>query len=431
MLLAFDFRNHLSFRETASLSTLRTGKPKELDLECSWDERISPVTVIYGPNASGKSNLLGAFGFVRALVTTAHKGEESQPKRFGAPFALDETSKDTQSEFEVRFIANYGEMRYEYVYRLILARAYIAEESLTVYRSVQPTTLYVRTQEAEDIAPAYWFNRVFAQAERAIIQKATLPYKPALAAAPLMDTSPLQGAFEWFSENISLYNAAGFESEHESIKERLHNGDESLRKDLLSYLQEADLGICSIELNEIREEDETRMRAALSEANIPEDLIERFLADERLSLSLGHSTAAGIVTLPFGHESEGTKAMLSFGSVASKTLRSGSILVIDEIDTSLHPALVRHLVKRFADPTLNPKQAQLIITTHDLGLLTTWPMEDDLLSRDQVWFVEKDRTGASSLYSLADFSPRKGDNILRRYLMGHYGAVPKVGNHER
>lgn len=383
--------------------------------------------MIYGPNASGKSNLISSLNFLQELVTSSYSQEGIELESLNVPFLLDKESIKQGSEFTLRFVADDGHEQHEYVYRLRVERQYISRESLTVYRSQQPTKLFARTQHGADGWPEIKLNRrQFSIAEQAIVKKATSSTKTVLGAAALMDSSPLHGAFEWFADSVRVYAAPGFESEHDSIKRRLSRGDEELRHSLLSYLREADLGICSIEVDEISDDDERRMRKALAEAEVPERVVERLLEDRRFSFSFGHSSVDGVTSLPFGLESEGTKAMLSFGSVASEALKKGSLLAIDEIDTSLHPTLVRHLVRQFLDPRSNPNQAQLLVTTHDLGLLTPWPMEDELLSRDQVWFVEKAEDGASELYSLADFSPRQGENILRRYLLGQYGAIPRL-----
>ena len=104
-------------------------------------------------------------------------------------------------------------------------------------------------------------------------------------------------------------------------------------------------------------------------------------------------------------------------------LNSGAVLVVDEIEASMHPLLTRHLIEMIQDQTTNQNHAQLIFTTHDTGLLDL-----KLLRRDQIWFAEKDeKTMQTDIYALTEFSPRKEENIARGYLQGRYGAIPFIG----
>jgi hypothetical protein len=121
----------------------------------------------------------------------------------------------------------------------------------------------------------------------------------------------------------------------------------------------------------------------------------------------------------FQDESEGTQKLFALAGPIFEILKHGQVLIVDELDRSLHALLVRQLIEMFQNPDLNQKGAQLIFTTHDTSLL-----DGGLLRRDQIWFVEKDDAQASRLYPLSDFSPRKGEALERGYLAGRYGAVP-------
>jgi uncharacterized protein len=129
--------------------------------------------------------------------------------------------------------------------------------------------------------------------------------------------------------------------------------------------------------------------------------------------------------LELGDQSEGTIAWMRLLVDALEALEMGSLLIIDEIDTSLHPRLTARLIELFQDARTNPRSAQLVFATHDVSLLGT-SFGRDVLARDQIWFVEKDADGATTLFPLTDFHPRKEENTERRYLGGSYGAVPAV-----
>lgn len=136
-------------------------------------------------------------------------------------------------------------------------------------------------------------------------------------------------------------------------------------------------------------------------------------------LQFHHETESGKAVLGIGDESTGTQRLFYLTGPVLDILKKGLTLIIDELDSSLHPLLVRRLVSLFQSSDINTSGAQLLFSTHDTSLL-----DPDLFRRDQVWFVEKDRDQATTLYPLTDFSPRKGENLERGYLMGRYGALP-------
>jgi hypothetical protein len=156
-----------------------------------------------------------------------------------------------------------------------------------------------------------------------------------------------------------------------------------------------------------------------------EEVIANSLQQAGTHVELQHLRSDGpSVGLPFESESQGTQTLVALAGPLSQALRNGYLLMVDELDTSLHPRLVAELVKLFQSPVSNPKQAQLVFSTHDTSLLGSLVGEAPILDRDQVWFVEKDQSGATSLYPLTDFSPRRLENLERGYLQGRYGAVP-------
>jgi AAA15 family ATPase/GTPase len=157
------------------------------------------------------------------------------------------------------------------------------------------------------------------------------------------------------------------------------------------------------------------------------ELRDRLIADmygkELTSVKFVHDSSAGSGILDLNEESQGTQKLFAFAGPWLDVLARGKVLVVDELDTSLHPLLVRHLVGLFHNPKTNPLNAQLLISTHDTTLL-----DPATYRRDQVWFTEKDEHDATSLYSLAEFRPRKNEAFERGYLKGRYGALPFIGD---
>lgn len=145
---------------------------------------------------------------------------------------------------------------------------------------------------------------------------------------------------------------------------------------------------------------------------------------EESKLLFRHVTENGEAVFDLMDESNGTRNLLFLSGPVLDVLANGQVLIIDELDTSLHTLLVRELVRLFLSPAANPRGAQLIFTTHDTSLLDA----HELFRRDQIWMVEKDRDQASSLVALSEFSPRKGEALERGYLMGRYGGVPFIAD---
>jgi uncharacterized protein len=186
----------------------------------------------------------------------------------------------------------------------------------------------------------------------------------------------------------------------------LRDENETLSAKFLAMLRNADVGIEDV-------------RAVRNETDEP----NRF---SRVRFQLKHKSSHSDAWLPLEEESQGTQKLFHMALPVLQSLRDGAVLIIDELESSLHPSLAQEIVKLFNDPDKNPCNAQLIFTTHDTNLLGT-TLGEPVLRRDQVWLTEKDPEGATVLYPLTDYKPRKSENLERGYLQGRYGAIPFLG----
>jgi hypothetical protein len=207
--------------------------------------------------------------------------------------------------------------------------------------------------------------------------------------------------------------------------------DETRRDQVLSLLQAADLGITGAKKREPDPVIQERLRRAVRILRGVDDDPE---GDEgptfdQMGVRLTHRGAKGGVDLDADDESLGTRVWFGMIGPVVQALASGSVFLADELDASLHPALVAELVRLFQDPTTNPQQAQLVFNSHDASLLGD-AVGSRLLGRDQIWFAEKRNDGATRLYPLIDFEPRKQESIGKRYLAGRYGATPILSHDE-
>jgi hypothetical protein len=197
----------------------------------------------------------------------------------------------------------------------------------------------------------------------------------------------------------------------------------ALHDQIVTLLRHADLGVTDAHVVENRPPGETVERQSQNLfPNLPPETRERLLKERWLKPELSHrGTDQTNVRLPWESESAGTHRLFGLAGPWLDILSNGYTVCIDELETSMHPMMVRELLRLFFCPVANPKGAQILFTTHNPLLL-----DATLLRRDQVWFTDKDAAGESHLYPLTDYSPRKGESLVRGYLAGRYGAVPFV-----
>ncbi|GAB3913833.1 hypothetical protein GCM10029964_124080 [Kibdelosporangium lantanae] len=267
-----------------------------------------------------------------------------------------------------------------------------------------------------------------------VISELTRPNSLFLSTAAASKHDQISALYSWFSNDLRFADHGNFNSRLQvtlnEIKAQQASADQLKR-----LLKVADLGICDMKvINEdagARRKMLTILQSAMADVDQTEGLNQALdiLAERsrtRIELQHSSSTGQGAVSLPFDTESMGTRSLIALGGPVLQALRLGHTLLVDEIDTSLHPSLVAELVRLFKSPTTNPGHAQLIFTSHDTALLGNLLGNEPVLDRDQTWFVEKDQAGASALYPLTDFHPRKQENLERGYLQGRYGALPFV-----
>lgn len=423
MLLGFKAANHRSLRTLQELSLYRAIRPSDQDDR--WTRRdVSTVAAIYGANASGKSTVVDGLAFLKSAVADSYR---SWPLGGGTPrraFALDPADSARASQFEIEFIADDG-VTYQYGFELDDER--ILSEHLYAYKTTKRTVLYTRDPMDE---PKDWYFGPSFRGPAQQIRETTRTNALFLSAAAASHNRSIQAAFRWISTRLSIYHAAGYRLEHARIIRRMQ-ADEDYAKRLLTFVRRADLGVSNIEIveNAMTQEEledlERRVRAVVAPDHATR-LLKQMTDERERALQLTHKSASRSIPLPFDDESDGTHALISFASIAVDALETGSTCVVDEIDSSLHPTLVGQLVEVFQDPRINPKQAQLIFTTHDATLLESDGLTPKV-ERDQVWVVEKDSDGASHLFAISEFGlPRTGSNLARAYLTGRYGGIPAV-----
>lgn len=416
MLIRFRVENFRSIREEQELSLVASPQLSERKETLVHAERydidLLRGAAIYGPNASGKSTLFAALAFMKTAVEESQRVWAPNAGIPRTPFALDPEAAKEPSLFVVDLLL-YG-IRYEYGFVADSHR--VLEEWLYAYPKGRKQEWFTRDVSRE---PEFAFSRHM-PGENRTISGFTRPNSLFLSAAAQNNHDALDPIYEWFSSGLFIVNEQGRPALENVIVQSCL--DENMRVAVQRMLEAADLGITSLE---VVEED---VAAYAQRRRIPADdpVLASFPFAPRYAGSVQLRHRAGpdgeSVVLPFSEESEGTKAMFSLAGLITVLLEFRGLLVVDELDRSLHSHLALTIVSMFQDPATNPRNAQLIFNTHDTNLLDT-----SILRRDQIWFTEKGNDGATRLFPMTDFRARKHENLERGYLQGRYGAVPSIG----
>ena len=409
MLLRFSVSNYASLRDRQELSLVASklkGDSKGLiEAPELRGETILPAAVIYGANASGKSNFIKALAQMRWLILTSHRQGEpgkSVPLR---RFALDPEFADKPSAFAADFVCE-GAI-YSYAFE-VTTEGFISE-SLHVTRRGHSSLLFQRGPDG------LTFGRNLKGGNR-VIENLMRPNSLFLSAAAQNNHVELTRVADFF-ERLKPYDAG-------NIVPRLMSSTLARRgvnSKTIDLIREIDVGIA-----------DSKVGDALGGflASQPGGLASRTVAGTATNgqadfmLRLGHRAKDGRnVYFDFEDESDGTVQLIAVLDSVFWTLEHGQIIVIDEFGSRLHTRASEIILSLFNDKETNPKGAQLIVATHDTNLLNA-----EGLRRDQVWFTEKDRAGATHLFPLTDYFTRKDDDLEKGYLQGRFGAVPFAGS---
>ncbi|WP_148046317.1 AAA family ATPase [Halostreptopolyspora alba] len=419
MLLRFRVTNWASLRDEQELSLVASDRHDDLALRDvpGTGLRVLPVVGVFGANASGKSKLVHAMFYARSVVLLSQqKWTPNAPTR-REPFLLDSESAAQPSEFVFDLVI--GGTRYEYGFALDHSR--ITGEWLYGWPHGRIRTLFERSgPEQEDITIGPGLRKGFGTRTRTA-RESVRPNSLLVSAGAANNHPLLTEIYNWF-ERMGPAHDSNAESRHKFTVEMLkgERGAEARR-----LLRLADLGITGVRSEEEREmpvEAATHLTEVLK--ILEPDAHDLDPGEWRLSpkIFVSHQTAEGEVELPYAVESHGTQTWLELLGPVLQALATGRVLVVDELDAYLHPNLAGQLVMLFQEPATNPHGAQLVFNTHDATLLDRHSY--GRLVRDQVWLTEKDETGATELIALREYKARNRDDVMHRYLLGRFGAVP-------
>ena len=418
MLVEIKVTNFRSYSTPQTISLVK-GSGKELSATNSFSVNapnkieLLRSAAIYGANASGKSNLLQALQVMRGIVLQSAKEQQRGDLLPVDPFRLSAVQREQPSEFEVIFVAD--GVRYQYGFSA--STEHIVDEWLFAFPKGHAQLWFERSWDAKQ-AIHVWRYGSHLQGEKALWSRSTRDNALFLSTAVQLNSEQLMPVFDWFKHTLQLVGVDGVGPGFTASM-----CDEGDKAKVLDFLQAADINIDDI-LVEAKPFDE---RALLED--MPQELrsviSKGMKGKKQLQIrTVRHDDEGKSVEFEYHEESDGTQRLFGFAGPWVDVLENGHVLFIDELHNSLHPRLVRFLVELFHNKKTNPKNAQLVFTSHDTSILN-----QEAFRRDQIWFCEKDLTQATEIYPLMDFSPRKGrENLELAYLSGRYGAVPFVGD---
>lgn len=411
MLIQFTVENYRSIKDAQTLSMV-AGQGKDLSAnliqKTGFNRDLLRQVAIYGANAAGKSNSLLALESLRQMVQVSALLQEGQPFPWVVPYRLDRLTEAQPTSFTLVFLLE--GIRYQYEVAATTHR--VLHEELTTWPKGRPQVWFSR--QVDMTGKDVWkFSSHFKgdQRQHYLWQTSTRTNGLFISTAVQLNNAQLKPVFHWITQQLIVivpgktdFNPALSFAQIES---------ETGKRRMMSFLSAADIGIDGIHLREMDE------HPPFIVPLLPMPLQASHPPKWQKIVSIHRQIDGAEVEFDFSDESDGTCKLFEFAGGWLKALETGATLLVDEIDRSLHPHLVHMLVKLFGEKS-NPRNAQLVFTTHDTTLLDT-----NLLRRDQIWFVEK-KHGATQLYSLLEFSPRKHEAVERGYLLGRYGAIPFV-----
>jgi AAA15 family ATPase/GTPase len=425
MIHSLSIQNFLSFKEVVTFSFEAT-KDKKLDdfhvVEVAKGVRLLKLGIIYGANASGKSNLINAFEFLKDFWFTTI---DSKDENTGViPFLLDAKTSKKPSKFKLVFFV--GGIKYLYI--LEISENFVLFEKLDYYPGTQPANIFERKLENNVSKIIFGPKIKVSQIAKNEIAIKCLPNMSFFAAYNQVNTliKDVHSAIDWMSNQFM--DTVEPKTRLVNYVEGLISENSEIKENILSYLQRADFNISNVNVEIEKEDIPDFFISNILESNVPTEEKERIKKERTINVTkttfehkvINEDQAESYFSLPIELQSEGTLRIFGLSGAILTTLKRNAFLAIDEIESKLHPRLIEFVIERFLRES---EQAQLLVTTHYDGLLE----EDDLLRKDNIWFTEKNKDASTNLYSLSDFKAvNRITSLQKAYKFGKFGAIPNI-----
>ena len=442
MLIEFSVSNYLSIKDAITLSMLASNPVKELEGENDGlnnvfhdnKNKYLKTAVIYGANGSGKSNLLSAIHFFRQFILSSSNDRQANDEIKVIPFLLSSETENKPSSFEMIFVINSIRFRYGFeANKQVVSSEWLF--GMDIVNSNKESAYFIR--KFQEINPN---NKNFKEGKG--LENKTRANALFLSTVAQLNGEVATKVQSWFRNDLNIISGLSDSTLFYTIEKFLENA--TFKRKIIDFVKLIDLGIEDIQIKE-------EIFSNLMSKIVPERKNEKIasLLDElQKELSNKNKKPAETkeiiinsyhkkynknklgddIALSFDLESAGTQKLFSLLGPWFETIQKGEILIVDELDARLHTKLTIELLKLFQSK-INNKNAQLIFASHDTNLL-----RNDLFRRDQIWFTEKNKNGATDLYSLVEYkinqatAVRNDASYEKDYLIGKYGAIPYFGD---
>lgn len=403
MLLEFTIENYRSFREKQVLSLLPDEGKHEFEnnlLKVQPELKLLATAAVYGANASGKSNLMRAMQSLRTIIlNSANKTPEESFSEYDT-FQFHENTAKAPVNFGLDFLLQ----KTRYHYEVSILQNEVIREYLHFYPQGREAKLYSRQKQTFEFGE-------YLKGQKSVVAGLTSPNQLFLSKAAVNNIQQLVDVFRFFDQDfmtIPFLDSWRDSYYTDRIAKELVKAteNEAFIQNFKNLLMSFDTGVVDFKI------EKNDMDFSDNEYDI--------LVDHHVFNNAG--IKVGIKRHPIKEESSGTQKLFVLAGLILRALMNGRVIIIDEFERSLHPYITSFVIQMFHDPKINTQGAQLILATHDTNLLSECE-----LRRDQIWIVEKDQQGASSLFSLADVKGVRSEIPFEKwYLSGRFGGVPGI-----
>lgn len=425
MIAEFKVENFYSIKSTQKISfepSSDSFMSDEYTYEVKDGVRLLKVGIIYGANASGKSNVLGAIEFFKMLVLRVPKGRNDTTR--AVPFLLDETSKTKTTKMSMSFYVN----QLKYILSFELDKRRIYSETLTVYESIRPTKLYSRSYDPDTDSSVIEFgtNLKMAKKNQDAIAGNTINNCSVLAAFgnSNVEKTKLNDVYDYFAKQVKDVLAPGMLLSGYVKRHLDKDKDGDLKKFILNFLKASDFNIEDVTLHEEEELITPELEQVIQKAPINDDAKSEMLKKGKITnteLTFTHRAGDGLYELSEEYESNGTMRFLGMAVILNFLLKKNQFVPIDEVETSIHYELLSYFIKVFL---ANSNQtSQMLLTTHDINLLN-----EEFIRRDTIWFTDKDEQGETNVVRLSTLGLHKNLSPYNAYKQGKLVKLPFLGS---
>ena len=429
MLIEFQVGNFLSFKDVVTFSMVssdinRQDKKLYENNIFSVNEELNllKTAAIYGANASGKSNLAKAFGFMQNFVINSSKEMQITDTIDVEPFRLSNDTETKASFFQIIFFLNKRIYRYGFK----VSKDRVLEEWLYYIPNITEHKQFTRKNDQFDVSRRFFKEGIS-------LKDKTRPNSLFISVLAQFNGKTSIEIVKWFANCQVIHGSGKHDPFYKKITLKLFESP-IIKKQSIQLIKELDLSIHNINITQ------EKISSNHFPANFPEEiksLFSRNLSDisnietyhEKYDLK---GEVIGLEKFDLEeNESEGTKKLFYLSALLLVALRNNQILFIDELDARLHPIITHRIIELFNSKKYNSKSAQLIFMTHDTNLLNRHLFGGQLLRRDQIWFTEKNQKGRTDLYSLVEYDIPEDATFETDYIKGRYGAIPFIGNFQQ